>query len=143
MFKVKVVLFIALSASGFATQAANVTQINRYATVANKPLPAQINPLSAIQQIRFSQNITTIADAVDYWLQYSGYKLAPKENQPSILQTVMNKKLPQTQRNLGPMSIRDGLEVLVGSQVFVLLENPLKREVNFRLRPVYQQKGNY
>jgi len=35
--------------------AANVTQINRYATVANKPLTAQINPLLAVQKIHFPQ----------------------------------------------------------------------------------------
>ncbi len=120
-------------------QAANVSQINRYTTVANKPLPAQINPLLAIQQIRFSQDIKTIADAVDYWLQYSGYTLAPKEKQPNILKIVMGKKLPQTQRNLGPISVKEGLEILVGTQVFALVEDHLQREVNFQLKPAYQQ----
>ena len=37
--------------------AADVTQINRYATVAHKPLPAQVSPLKAVQQIHFPQDI--------------------------------------------------------------------------------------
>ncbi|WP_419420707.1 hypothetical protein ACNVED_05270 [Legionella sp. D16C41] len=135
----KIFILISLSLVALMAQAANVSQINRYTTVANKPLPAQINPLLAIQQIRFSQDIRTIADAVEYWLQYSGYTLAPKEKQPSILKTLMGKKLPQTQRNLGPISVKEGLEILVGAQVFSLLEDHLQREVNFQLKPAYQQ----
>ncbi|STX50939.1 integrating conjugative element protein PilL, PFGI-1 class [Legionella busanensis] len=135
----KVFLLISFSLCALTAQTANVTQINRYTTVANKPLAAQVNPLLAIQQIRFSQDIKTIAEAINYWLQYSGYTLAPKEKQPAILQTVMGKKLPQIQRNLGPLSVREGLEILVGPQIFILSEDHIQREVNFKLKPAYQQ----
>lgn len=42
------------------SQAGNVTQINRYSTVSNKPLTAQINPLKAVQQMHFPVSIQTI-----------------------------------------------------------------------------------
>lgn len=124
--------FAALSA-----QAANVTQINRYATVDNKPLSAQVNPLLAVQQVHFSQDIITIGQAMTYWLSYSGFRLSPTNNQPPSLQAVMRLPLPQIDRNLGPLTVKDGLEVLAGQQVFTLIHNPLLREVNFKLKPAF------
>ena len=127
--------FIGIAA--LSVQAANVTQINRYATVENKPLSAQINPLLAIQQVHFSQDIKTVGQAMTYWLGYSGFSLAPTNKQPPNLQTVMRQPLPQIVRNLGPLTVKDGLEVLAGQQVFTLTHDPLLREVNFKLKPAF------
>ncbi|HAU1456566.1 TPA: hypothetical protein JBI59_15700, partial [Legionella pneumophila] len=77
--------FVLCSLSG---QAANITQVSRYATVNNQPLAAQINPLKTVQQIHFPESIQTIGEAVNYWLRYSGYHLAPKEKQSESLQQV-------------------------------------------------------
>lgn len=128
-------LITSLSLAALNGQAANVTQINRYATVANAPLAAQINPLLAVQQVHFPQEIQTIGEALEWWLHFSGFSLAPKDKQSKSLQTVMHKPLPQINRNLGPLKVRDGLEVLVGKQVFTLIEDPLLRQVNFKLKP--------
>jgi conjugative transfer region protein (TIGR03748 family) len=136
---IKLILAISLSISAIATYAvADITQINRYATVANKPLAAQVNPLLAVQQIHFPQNVKTVGQALMWWLQYSGYSLVGKEKQPASLQAVMQQALPQIDRNLGPLTVKDGLEVLAGQQVFVLVVNPFLREINFKLRPNYQ-----
>ena len=124
-----------LGFAALSTQAANVTQINRYATVENKPLSAQINLLLAVQQVHFSQDIKTVGEAMDYWLSYSGFRFAPTDKQPSSLQAVMHQPLPQIDRNLGPLTVKDGLEVLAGQQVFTLVHDPLLREVNFKLKP--------
>nr|WP_115704627.1 hypothetical protein [Legionella sainthelensi] len=115
------------------SQAGNVTHINRYATVSNKPLTAQINPLKAVQQMHFPLSIQTIGDAVNYWLRYSGYHLAPKEKQSESLQKVFQQPLPQVSRNLGPLQIEDGLTVLVGQNLFKLKQDDLLREINFSL----------
>ncbi|KTD63250.1 hypothetical protein Lsan_1368 [Legionella santicrucis] len=115
------------------SQAGNVTQINRYATVSNKPLTAQINPLKAVQQMHFPLSIHTIGEAVSYWLRYSGYHLAPKEKQSESLQQVFQQPLPQVSRNLGPLTIEDGLTVLVGQHLFKLKQDDLLREINFSL----------
>ncbi len=123
--------------TALSTQAANVTQINRYATVDNKPLAAQINPLLAVQQVHFSQDIKTVGQAMAYWLQYSGFSLASTDKQPQSLQVVMRQTLPQIDRNLGPLTVKDGLEVLAGQPVFTLTHDPMLREVNFKLKPAF------
>jgi conjugative transfer region protein (TIGR03748 family) len=133
----KRLLITSLSLFALAAQAANVTQINRYATVDNKPLSAQINPLLAVQQVHFPQEVKTVGQAMVWWLQYSGFTLAAMNKQPESLQVVMRQTLPQIDRNLGPLTIRDGLEVLAGQQVFTLVHDPLLREVNFKLKPAF------
>ncbi|MCE0722788.1 hypothetical protein [Legionella resiliens] len=122
--------FVLCSLSG---QAANLTQVGRYATVNNQPLAAQINPLKTVQQIHFPASIQTIGEAVNYWLRYSGYHLASKEKQSESLQQVFQQPLPQVNRNLGPLSITDGLTVLVGQHLFNLKQDDLLREINFSL----------
>ena len=125
-----------LSLLALSAQAAPVTQINRYTTVENKPLAAQINPLLAVQHIHFPQDVRTIGQAVEWWLRYSGFSLAAKEKQPESLQAVLRQPLPQIDKNLGPLSVKDGLEVLVGQKIFTLIDDPLLREVNFKLKVV-------
>lgn len=135
----KLLYVTSLSLLALTGQAANdVTQINRYATVANKPLVAQVNPLLAVQQIHFPQEIKTVGEAIEWWLHYSGFALVSKESQPNGFQAVMHKTLPQIHRTLGPLTIKEGLEVLAGQQVFVLIVDPLLRQVNFKLKPAYQ-----
>lgn len=130
----KCLFLTVLSLNALSGQAAHVTQINRYATVANKPLAAQINPLLAVQQVHFPQEVHTIGQAVEWWLKYSGFALVSKEKQSESLQIILRQPLPQIDRNLGPLSVRDGLEVLVGQQSFILMEDPLLRQVNFKLK---------
>ncbi|CZL28072.1 PFGI-1 class ICE element type IV pilus protein PilL2 [Legionella pneumophila] len=132
---VRLSMISVLSIAAFYSIAANVTQINRYATVANKPLVAQVNPLLAVQQIHFPQEIQTIGQAIKWWLKFSGFSLVSKEKQPESLQIIMQQPLPQIDRNLGPLTVKDGLEVLVGQQSFALIEDPLLRQVNFKLKP--------
>ena len=124
-----------LSVLACSSLAANVTQINRYATVANKPLAAQINPLLAVQQVHFPQEVQTIGQAIEWWLRLSGFSLISKEKQPESLHAVMRQALPQIDRTLGPLTVKDGLEVLVGQQSFALIEDLLLRQVNFKLKP--------
>ncbi|MBA2711544.1 MAG: hypothetical protein H0U57_13260 [Tatlockia sp.] len=120
-------VFVALSA-----QSANMTQINRYATVANQPQPAQVNPLLAVQQIHFSQEIKTIGEALTSWLRFSGFHLAASDKQPESLTMLLAQPLPQIDRNLGPLTVQDGLRVLVGMHEFEVIPDPLLREINFK-----------
>ncbi|HAU4130712.1 TPA: hypothetical protein F7044_15170 [Legionella pneumophila] len=129
----KKTLLFSLVLCGLQTNAANITQVSRYATVSNQPLAAQINPMKTVQQIHFHASIQTIGEAVNYWLRYSGYHLAPKEKQSESLQQVFQQPLPQISRNLGPLTIERGLTVLVGQQLFTLKQDDLLREINFSL----------
>ena len=134
-------LLVCVGWIGSAT-CANVTQISRYATVENKPLIAQVNPLLTVQQIHFPRDVQTVGAALAYWMQYSGFSLVEPSRIPGVLKTVLEQPLPQVDRNLGPLTIQDGLEVLVGQQVFTLVQDPLRRQVNFRLKPNYAQAVN-
>lgn len=116
-----------------ACQAGNVTTVDRYATVSNKPLAAQVNPLQAVQQVHFPQQVQTIGEAIEHWMKYSGYHLAPANKQQDSLNTILKQPLPQVDRNLGPMSVAKGLTVLVGQHLFSLKHDDLLREVNFTL----------
>ncbi|HHP2719502.1 TPA: hypothetical protein ACR96C_003217, partial [Legionella pneumophila] len=104
-----------------------------YATVNNQPLAAQINPLKTVQQIHFPSSVQTIGEAVEYWLRYSGYHLAPQNKQNESLKQIFQQPLPQVTRNLGPLAIADGLTVLVGKTLFSLKQDDLLREINFSL----------
>ncbi|HAT1845534.1 TPA: hypothetical protein U0Y19_000933 [Legionella pneumophila] len=129
----KRIMLFSLVLCGLQVHAAKITQVSRYATVNNQPLAAQINPLKTVQQIHFPASIQTIGEAVNYWLRYSGYHLAPKDKQSESLQQVFQQPLPQVSRNLGPLSIDNGLTVLVGQQLFTLKQDDLLREINFSL----------
>ena len=123
---------------GAAVHAENITQIERYATVDNKPKAAQINPLLTVVQVHFPRDVETVGDAVHYWISYSGYKLIRAENASAELKEVLKQKLPQADRNLGPLTIHDGLKVLVGQEVFDLVCDPLHRLVSFELKKKYK-----
>ncbi|MFO9572925.1 hypothetical protein SDB74_08525 [Legionella pneumophila serogroup 1] len=122
-----------LALSSLQIQAANITQVERYATVNNQPLAAQINPLKTVQQIHFPSSVQTIGEAIKYWLRYSGYHLAPQDKQNESLKQIFQQPLPQVTRNLGPLTIADGLTVLVGKTLFSIKQDDLLREINFSL----------
>jgi len=132
-----------LSLAAVSSHAANVTQVNRYATVDNKPLPAQVNLLLAVQHIHFPQEIKTVGQAIEYWLRYSGLRLSAQDKQSASLQMLMRQPLPQIHRHLGPLTVKDGLDVLAAKDVFSLTHDPLLREINFKLRnsPVQVDKN--
>ncbi|HAT8890255.1 TPA: hypothetical protein JBA60_10635 [Legionella pneumophila subsp. pneumophila] len=131
MLKTTIIGLLALSS--LQIQAANITQVGRYATVNNQPLAAQINPLKTVQQIHFPSSVQTIGEAVEYWLRYSSYHLAPQDKQSGSLKQIIQQPLPQVTRNLGPLTIADGLTVLVGKTLFSLKQDDLLREINFSL----------
>ena len=128
---------IALALWGGVGYAEGVTQVNRYATVDNKPLAAQVNPLLAVQQVHFGTNIKTVGEALNHWLLFSGYSLVADADKPEALRTILVKPLPQVDRDLCPLSVQDGLEVLVGKEIFNLIIDPLNRTVGFKLSPRY------
>ncbi|WP_028389158.1 hypothetical protein [Legionella fairfieldensis] len=134
-----ILLFLLLFLLVPTDYAGNVTQINRYATVENKPLAAQINPLLATQQVHFNTSIHTVGEALNHWLQFSGFDLVNESEQPASLKNVLSKPLPQVMRDLGPLSVQEGLEVLVGKGIFNLVVDPLNRRVAFKLSPKYAQ----
>ena len=128
-------LLALLSSVSFMPTAHANTQIGRYSTVANKPTAAQVNPLLAVAQYKFSSQVETIGDAVKVVLQNTSYQLAPQADLPVSVTATLKKPLPITVRTLGPMPIKDALVVLLGKDVFNLVVDPLHRLVNFEVKP--------
>jgi conjugative transfer region protein (TIGR03748 family) len=116
--------------------AENDSQVGRYLTVTNQPQYAQIYVLSQIIQLRFPVNVKTVGDAMSYLLQFSGYSLIPSENMDSAFKITLSKPLPLIDRNLGPITLKDGLITLAGT-AFYLIHDPVNRTVNFKLKPKY------
>ena len=129
----KRLLIMSMSLISLQVIANNTTQISRYATVVNRPLAAQVNPLRAIQQVHFPASVQTIGEAIKHWLRYSGSHLEAEDKQPDALKQTLKQPLPQVLRSLGPLSIEEGLTVLVGRNFFSLKRNNFSREVNFKL----------
>ncbi len=114
--------------------------ISRYITVENKPKSEQVNLLSQVIQVRFSQKIQTIGDALQHILSYSGYSLVDSSRQCPELKATLTKPLPFVDRQFGPMSLQDALTTLAGP-AFTLAHAPLNREINFTVKPAYKPYG--
>lgn len=139
--QMKPILVVMCLISGVVS-AEGITQIDRYVSVENKPDAAQINPLLTVAQVHFPKDVQTVGDAINYWISYSGYKLVDEAKLSVEARDVLKQTLPQADRNLGPLTIKDGLRVLVGQDVFDLLCDPLHRLVSFELKKQYKAALN-
>lgn len=135
--QMKTMLALMLVISG-TLSAQNITQIERYASVDNKPSAAQLNPLLTVAQVHFPKDVQTVGEALNYWISYSGYRLVDEAKLSSDVREVLKQQLPQADRNLGPLSIKSGLQVLMGNDVFDLVCDPLHRMVSFELKKKYK-----
>ena len=123
------IIILAIASNSFA----NIT-INRYSTISTKPQAEQVNPLLAIAKFKFPVQVYTVGDAVDMVLHQTGYSLIDEQKQSKYIRLTLRKPLPVTVRSLGPVQVFDALEVLMGKNVFQLVEDPLNRKVNFKIR---------
>lgn len=118
------------------------TRIGRYTTVANHATQAQIDPLMAVAQYKFSPRVKSVGGAMNIVLENTGYALAAKDILSKEAELIMQKPLPLTNRVLGPMSVKETLEVLMGKDVFNFIKNPLNRTINFKVKPeIYRAFG--
>lgn len=115
----------------------NITQVGRFETISNSATFAQKDPLSAIAQYKFGTRVKTVGQALWQVLQDTGYSLAPMNQLPTAAREVLTKPLPVTQRELGPISVRNALRTLMGDNVFSLVVNPVQRRVTFTLKRKY------
>src|SRR5690349_12178881 len=129
------IIFLLVGCASTQIWAENSIQISRYMTLSTTATVAQTNPLLAVVELKFSLSVQTVNDAIQQLLKPSGYQLVESNLLSSDAKTVLAKPLPYTVRHLGPITIKDGLTVLMGQSVFQLLVDPLHREINFRLNP--------
>ena len=114
----------------------------RYLKEPIKPLASQVDLLDQIFHVRFPKQIKTIGEAIDYVLNHSGYTLiSPKKMEPEVINMLKNT-LPLADYDFGPMTLREGLQILVG-KAFKLWIDPVHRHISFHLKPEYQKYRNF
>lgn len=137
---VPIVLLPFLVMVTLSSMAEEITEVSRYTTVKNKATRAQINPLLMVVQTHFPQSVQTVGEAMAYVLQYSGYSLVDKNLMDANVRQMLSQTLPMIDRNLGPVTLQEALEVLAGKHVFRLTQDPLHRKVSFEVLPGIQQQ---
>ena len=107
-------------------------QIGRYSLLAAIPTESQANLLATIITVSFPARIVTVGEAVDYLLQRSGYRLASGVVIAPETEDLLTLPLPAVHRHLGPITLTQALETLVGP-AFRLIHDPVHRLVSFEL----------
>lgn len=83
----------------------------------NISIPASMNP--------------TVEDGLRYTLQHTGYSLCVPQGQPQ--QLLYSRPLPAAHFRLGPMPLREALQVLAGS-AFEVQADPIARIICYQVR---------
>lgn len=125
------------AAANMHTQAADNMQVARYSTVDPRPSDSQKSLLNTLIHTRFHQKITTVGEALDFLLMRSGYRLQETSTDKPEIAILYSYPLPEVQRELGPIRLRDALRVLAG-QAYQVNIDPLNRLISFEIKPRYQ-----
>jgi conjugative transfer region protein (TIGR03748 family) len=105
--------------------ASPVIRYGRYRLVELTPDQAQIDLMQQVIDVTISPvMVSTVADALRYVLRWSGYQLC--ENAPER-QELEALPLPAAHLHLGPMTLRDALEVLAGSAWHIDVDEGTRR----------------
>lgn len=107
----------------------------RYTLTSTLPSIAQEDLMSQIIEVTIPGTLKpTVGDALKHALSRSGYTLTASN---SITNVLYSRPLPAAHYKLGPMKLRDTLQVLAGPAWKVQVDE-VTRQVQFTLRPGYQ-----
>jgi type IV pili sensor histidine kinase/response regulator len=108
-------------------------QVGRYTTQSAQPAAELAEPLSVYAQLNFPrQTVATVGQALDYTLIRTGYRMVDPEALSDHARSFLNLPLPESQRRMGPYSVRTLLQVLLGN-AWTLRSDPISRQVWFEL----------
>ncbi|MCO2937783.1 pilus assembly protein PilL [Pseudomonas aeruginosa] len=113
-----------------------VVRYGRYTLVSTQPDAGQRDLMAQIIDVNIPSSMNpSVKDAMQYVMSRSGYSLCPADaGHVNILYT---RPLPAAQYKLGPMTLRNTLQVLSGPAWQVKVDE-VARQVCFVLRPGYQ-----
>lgn len=113
-----------------------VVRYGRYTLVSTQPDASQRDLMAQIIDVTIPSSMNpSVRDAMLYVVDRSGYALCPPSSQHvDILYT---RPLPAAQYKLGPMTLRNTLQILAGPAWQVKIDE-VTRQVCFVLRPGYQ-----
>lgn len=117
---------------------AGQTQIGRYLTVTDEPTLAQTSPLSATFQLTFPDSVITIGDAINYLLASTSYQIIPAKYRNDELNELLKKRLPLSDKTLGPATVKTALSALAGNSYLMLID-PKHRYIAFVLKPQFKK----
>ncbi|QOY72453.1 TcpQ domain-containing protein [Pseudomonas sp. OST1909] len=122
--------------SGVVPEKEPVVRYGRYTLVSTLPDSGQRDLMAQIIDISIPANMhPNVRDAMQYVVDRSGYTLcSPDTGHVNILYT---RPLPAAQYKLGPMTLRNTLQVLAGPAWQVKVDE-VNRQVCYVLRPGYQ-----
>ncbi len=107
-------------------------QVGRYQSVIMRPDENQVDLLSVVITRNLPEHVNTVGQAVSSLLDGSGYRLLSPKLAESYRSHLFAMPLPQVQRQLGPLSLRQALQLL-GGPAFRLVIDPTYRLVSFEL----------
>jgi conjugative transfer region protein (TIGR03748 family) len=105
-------------------------RLARYTMAKLEPDPAQQNPLASTISIHLPrESVRTVGDAVRYLLVRTGYRLA--DGLSAEVADVLALTLPDVHRQLGPYTVTEALNVLLGAS-YTLDVDASRRVVAYR-----------
>lgn len=107
-------------------------QVGRYQSAAVGPDAVQRDLLANVITHEFPDDVDTIGEAVDDLLEGSGYRLLSSTLAARERVHLFALPLPDVQRRLGPLTLREALELL-GGEAFRLVIEPVYRLVSYEL----------
>jgi type IV pili sensor histidine kinase/response regulator len=111
---------------------ASEVQVGRYQSAIMQPNQNQLDLLSVVISKELPEQVSTVGQAVVALLDGSGYRLLSTDLADPYRSILFALPLPAVQRQLGPLSLRQALE-LMGGPAFRLVIEPTYRMVTFEL----------
>ena len=108
-------------------------RVGRYRTTVPQPRPDQRDLLAAIVDVELGDEVKTVGEAIAAVLENSGYRLSPNPS-TSCQEELFELPLPAVHRKLGPLTVRQALEVLSGPAYQPAMD-PVRRLVSFETVP--------
>ncbi|GEN23130.1 PilL N-terminal domain-containing protein [Halomonas cupida] len=109
-----------------------VLRTGRYQLVTMLAPMGQRHLLEQIVNVRIPPSLsTTVGDGIRYTLKNTGYTLCPATRDHE--EWLYSRQLPAAHYHLGPMTLREALQVLAGD-AWELEEDPVRRQVCYEQR---------
>lgn len=107
------------------------TLVNRYTAISLQPGAADIDPTRIVAQVNFPRiNTKTVGEAIRYLLIRTGYDLVEESQLDPQVVALLAKRLPDSQRTLGPYRVDTMLKILIGP-AFDLSTDHASRRISF------------
>ena len=107
-------------------------QVGRYQSVMLQADQTQRDLLSVVITRKLPEHVNTVGQAVASLLEGSGYRLLSADLADPYRRLLFSLPLPEVQRQLGPLTLRQALELLSGP-AFRLVVEPAYRLLSFEL----------